>query len=859
MVYPNNDFNAYVNLVYDDYKFRKTNSFLLKFIKIFPVLVWRTLKDACVELLFLVFFWAVLVKMSQGRDLIVSLFEPDGLYGKMRIIFTTLAVISLSVSMWIIPAFMFHERELRTQDDTRPAYPLHNHLFFMHRILPLVPFWLLAAVLFNGKGIIFVLASITQLAGLHYYNKKVKSRRVRTRVMVAVGLLWLVLSAVFFAYFQEEYTKAKVLLSVNLYLLSILVFLIYYGADNRILSEHATGVVKGESLITKYRLNSILYFSFLVLHVILVTLIFFMPFRLSIAPESMMLYMFSFYVFLIDLVFYIVNVSKRRQLVAALSGMVLVAVIVNSKWHLNTSHYKMDENTDSTIFVNHERDEFNDRYAVLKNAIEENQSGKPYPIILVSGEGGGSRAGLWFSQNLINFDWDTKGKFRNHIFSVSTVSGSSVGLSTVFTFWDKTRNASTIDTSWIGFPAAIYANNYVGSSIRGLLLTDLYKSLGPGNWVKDRNTTLQNEEAATTARAVLKVSGDEDWNKRDIPDSGMTLKKDFMYFFYEKNGNQLQYRKNTPITLINTCRSNDGRRGIFSSIKLDGIYFNEAIDIAGYMYEDSIRNCQGVKEWACKKKKVSMGQACNTSELFPFFSAPAYIDSLGSFVDGGYHENSGLKSTLDIYMQLRKRLENDKLNGKYMIYIMYLKNGSGDKQLYKKMESEPVLLQPLHALFSQPFEGSASYFEEKARVLSFLDNNATFIPISLNPKILVDSTKTSEIDPQKMRLESEMLQDLINNIKENGDGKKDTILNFPLARWLSKTIIKRIQMCAALPNQSPEVSQLLQQIKEIYNVPASKEKPFENIRVYPELKKQGDLGPVDSNFVKRVRQSYYAN
>jgi hypothetical protein len=858
MVYPNNDFNAYVNLVYDDYKLRKTNNFLFKLIKIFPVLVWRTLKDAFVELLFLVFFWAVLVKMSQGRDLIVSLFEPGGLYGKTRIIFTTLAVISLSVSMWIIPAFMFHERELRTQDDTRPGYPFHNHLFFMHRVLPLVPFWLLAAVLFNGKGIIFVLASITQLAGLYYYNKKVKSRRIRNRVIAAVGVLWLVLSAVFFAYFQVEYTKAKVLLSVNLYLLSILVFLIYYGADNRILNEHATGVLKGESLITKYRLNSILYFSFLALHIILVMLIFYMPFRLSIAPESMMLYMFSFYVFLIDLVFYIVNVSKRRQLVAAVAGMVMVALIATSKWHLNTSHYMMDKNTDSTIFVNRERDEFSDRYAVLKKAIEENKSGKPYPIILVSGEGGGSRAGLWFSQNLINFDWETKGKFRNHIFSVSTVSGSSVGLSTVFTFWDKTRDATSIDKRWIDLPATLYANNYVGSSIRGLLLTDLYKSLGPGNWVKDRNTTLQNEEAATTARAVLKVSGDADWNNRDISDSGMTLKKDFMYFFYEKNGNQLQYRKNTPITLINTCRSNDGRRGIFSSIKLNETYFNEAIDIAGYMYEDSICNSKGVKQCAGIKKPVSLGQACNTSELFPFFSAPAYIDNLGSFVDGGYHENSGLKSTLDIYGQLRKRLENDKLDGKYMIYILYLKNGSGEKQLYKKMGSEPVLLQPLHALFSQPFEGSASYFEERARVIGVIDSFAKFIPISLSPKMLVDSTITAvKNNPKKKKLESEILRDLINDIRENGNGKKDTILNFPLARWLSKTVINRIQMCASLPNQSPDVLQLLEQVKEINKVAASKERPFDKFPVHPELKNQEDTFDVRQQ--RRIRKEYYGN
>src|SRR5687768_5265586 len=67
MVYPNNDFNDYVNSVYAEYKLKPTRHFVIKLIKIFPVLVWRTIKDACVELFFLMAFWAVLVKMSQGR------------------------------------------------------------------------------------------------------------------------------------------------------------------------------------------------------------------------------------------------------------------------------------------------------------------------------------------------------------------------------------------------------------------------------------------------------------------------------------------------------------------------------------------------------------------------------------------------------------------------------------------------------------------------------------------------------------------------------------------------------------------------------------------------------------------------
>jgi hypothetical protein len=125
-------------------------------------------------------------------------------------------------------------------------------------------------------------------------------------------------------------------------------------------------------------------------------------------------------------------------------------------------------------------------------------------------------------------------------------------------------------------------------------------------------------------------------------------------FFYQRSGDSL-YFADRPLVFINSCRSNDGRRGIISPVKLTDDVFNDAVDIAGYLYEDSLCNYKNSKLCYTNKSNISFGQACNLSELFPLFSAPAFIDSLGSFVDGGYHENSGLKTTLDVYLQLKKR------------------------------------------------------------------------------------------------------------------------------------------------------------------------------------------------------------
>ena len=847
MLYPNNGFHSYVEDLYKKHYTKPEKKFVVKVFKLLPVIVTKIVKDTGVELLLLLIFWFIIAKMSQGRDLIVSLFEPDGLYGNLRVVFTTLAVISYSVSMWIIPAFLFQWRERRFAATKRPSSPFRQHLFFVHRVLPMIPFWVLTSSLFNSGMSWLILVSLFVLSILYWFNHKFHTEKIYKTAIFIVGTTLITTTIYFFLNFQEEYTSMKVIFGVNLYLLSVLMFFIYHFIDQRILAEHALGDPKTNneyqiSAFKKYKINSITYLTCLILHIVVILLIAYRPWHFSIAPESVLLYIFSVYVFIIDLIVYLINVSPTGRITASFVALGVAAVVLAGIWKPNLSLYSLDENSAPTTFSG-VRDDFEKRYNVLRNKILLSDSSLEYPILLVAGEGGGSRAGLWFSQNLINYDLATNGNIRDHIFSLSTVSGSSVGLSTVFTYWDKTLNNDKLDQRWNELPGKVFANNFVGSSIRGLLLTDLFKSFIPGKkWQYDRNSTLQDEEAYATEWSVQNLFNNVN-SLNNIDDSEQTLKKDFMYFFYNSEGGQQKYRDDMPITLINTTRSNDGRRGIFSSIRLDDRYFYEAIDIIGYLYEDSICNTNGQKICSGKKKKVSLGLACNTSELFPLFSAPAYIENLGSFVDGGYHENSALKSTLDIYEQLKNKIETDKQlqNHKYHIYIVYLKNGSGEKDLYKPVESSITILQPLNAVFNQPFEGSASYFEEKARNIGVRDSNAKFIAVSLSSKLIVDPTMTAvtnansknESPNHKESLEKEILVDIRQIVDHPGVEKPDTTINFPLARWLSKTIIERIKLSASINNQPQAILDMLRHVND--NKPLNKSS-FGAYREYYKLK-----------------------
>lgn len=795
-------------------------------------LIGLILEDAGIELLFLLAFWFIVTKMGQGRDLVVSLFEPDSIYGLDRIGFTILSAISFSVSMWIIPAFLLEQRDRANKGRRFYVSIFKRHLFFVHRILPLIPFWLLAYVLFNGNymWLLFTGLSLLQLGLLFLFNERVKpaSRKWYT---AAVAVLLLAAIAWFAVIYKRQYNEAKIMLVIIFYLIAFLLHNIYLYVDRRLIEENMTEENEGIKPYRRYWINSTVYTVILVAHVVAVIMLFNASGRFELAPESTLLYLFSLYIFIIDLIVYFVNVSSQRKFIATCLVVLLVIVIaISGSVNLNLRHYAMDAIEDTSILAGADRLRFEDRYRQLKQEIDSNKSGQPYPIVLVAGEGGGSRAGMWFSENLVNFDYYTRGNFRKHIFSVSTVSGSSVGVSTIYAFWEQPQPGDSIDPKWLELPARVYNNNFVGSSISGVLLTDLWKLLNPFSYSRrDRNTALQEEEAYHTQRACQAIlEGRPVNNHENIPVAQQALRREFMSFFYTKEGGRLALRKDRPLAFLNTCRSNDGRRGIFSPVQLGNDYFNDAIDITGYLYEDAVCDCDGKMLCGTYKKNISLGQACNTSELFPVFSAPAYIDSLGSFVDGGYHENTGLKTTLDIYQKLKDLLVKDSVHGAYRIYIVYLKNGSGEKHLYKSMASEVPLVLPLKALSAQPFQGSASYFEERARFVDRRDKLVSYIEVALNNRFVMDENTSAYADPDSMRLEKEILRDLRSY---SDDDRRDTVLNFPLARWLSNAVIRRMRMNAALYNHpNTSLMNLLETVNNVADVNAPSLEPFRKLK-----------------------------
>ena len=199
------------------------------------------IRDAAIELLLLVLFGMIVLKMSQGRDLIVSMFEPGGLYTVGRILLTILSLFAFSVSMWIIPAVIFEwrfrfKKRIRTSVD-----PFKQHLFFAHRVLPLIPFWLVAFALFNDNGWLFISLALLEVILFVGIGALEKTPKAFSYLFVALCVITIGFIIYFCVSYRQEYLSVKRALAVILYLLSIILFMVYYQMDKRILKEHFEG------------------------------------------------------------------------------------------------------------------------------------------------------------------------------------------------------------------------------------------------------------------------------------------------------------------------------------------------------------------------------------------------------------------------------------------------------------------------------------------------------------------------------------------------------------------------------------------------------------------------------------------
>ncbi len=308
-----------------------------------------------------------------------------------------------------------------------------------------------------------------------------------------------------------------------------------------------------------------------------------------------------------------------------------------------------------------------------KKWLIENRITPKDTIILVAGQGGGSRAGAWMLANLDKM----KGK---NIFAISTVSGSSNGANNFVMkeyLQHQNINPSTNDSTIL---QKLYSFNYLSESFWGLLFKDNFNGLYDKQ--KGRNYCHQEDEMN-----ALKSCYPQD--ERSQSNIQAFLHEDFIDKWY--NGSS----KKLPLLFLNSATTQAGKRAISAPIILDTNTFVTVIDV----YEKFKQRKAG---------KIFLSHtAVNLSQSFPFTSAYTYLDSVANFIDGGLYENTGTNTLYEIYHHIRS------IDTSHIIKLVLV--ASDDSNNENTDESKSLILTTIGSVASTPFSGHSYYWINKLR------------------------------------------------------------------------------------------------------------------------------------------------
>ncbi|WP_336517765.1 hypothetical protein [Pollutibacter soli] len=342
-------------------------------------------------------------------------------------------------------------------------------------------------------------------------------------------------------------------------------------------------------------------------------------------------------------------------------------------------------------------------------------------IYIICGMGGGSRAGYITASMLSLLEKNIPDLWNKTLFC-STISGSSPGIYHYLKYKEYAGPAKE------EFLKIIYQRNYNSSGVFGFLFGDAFaaafgswpsfplpfaRDSVPGTGFRDRNFRIRMEYEFALKQAMANGEVPDYWQSTfSRRERASGYEPDYFKDFFEKRIGTV------PIHVINTFAIHSGRRVVLSPFYVNDqrVFTNSILPLQERIYHDSVAF-----------KDIMYRDATNLSELFPFLSGASTIgsNSKEQFVDGGYFENYGLATALDLYNLVRKL---DSSNAKRIKFILIKNSLQNAKDSVENLAVQ--LTAPLSGAMSSPFTGHANHFlqlfenefgKERFRVFTFDD------------------------------------------------------------------------------------------------------------------------------------------
>jgi hypothetical protein len=342
---------------------------------------------------------------------------------------------------------------------------------------------------------------------------------------------------------------------------------------------------------------------------------------------------------------------------------------------------------------------------------------KEYPVFIVTAQGGG----IYAAQNAGRFlarMQDLCPGFRQHLFAISAVSGGSVGAAAFAAALhvDNTppdahalagQTCEKIAKFLNGVTAAqeLDVPGAVEQRVSEILKTDFVAPLAAGFLFSDFTelflpVSFPFFDRARFLEYTLENAGDAIVEQGEgVGDQANLLRADFQFHWAADN--------DMPALLLNTTDVGSGKRVVISPFDIDP---NNPKDIDMCMLANLQRAADG--NATSRSLHIPLSAAAFASARFPWLTPAATVHLMNDcittntqvrLVDGGYVENSGINTALDLITQLKKVQGSADLPP-FRIYLFSLANGDfEDHGSFRFGE----LLEPVRALFST--QGSRTY------------------------------------------------------------------------------------------------------------------------------------------------------
>ncbi len=329
------------------------------------------------------------------------------------------------------------------------------------------------------------------------------------------------------------------------------------------------------------------------------------------------------FVFYLTILYIIRFWGMRRGIYAVLfliAGIFVVSSLTNSARHHEIRYLENTYNPDKRLSL---EAYFKAWVMQREDSIRAWLAAHPddsFPVLIVSAEGGGSRAAFWTSRVHGYLENQIPGYYSQHLFALTGASGGTTGNSTFFAM--KQGGVASGDMEEVS--RNMFLENYLSSSLTLLLGADLVQDVLGLRLSHDRGKQLEQEWGNKLGSMLA-------------PGRTNAFKEPFLKFWYDDNTRLKSDVQ--PLLMINATQVQGAGHALVSPVRIKTTCYL-GMDLLDTLYKTDPKNT------------IPLVTANLLNASFPYINPAGHIEGVGSFVDAGYFDNYGARLAAGMLKEL---------------------------------------------------------------------------------------------------------------------------------------------------------------------------------------------------------------